>query len=152
MKITIIAVGRARAGPERDLLDTYKKRLPWALDIVEVEEKRPITGAALQDSEGTLLLARVPAGALVVALDERGKALDSPAFADQLGRWRDDGRATVAFLIGGADGHSPVVRERADLLLALGKLTWPHMLVRPMLVEQLYRAWSILHNHPYHRA
>ena len=152
MNITLIAVGRVKAGPERDLFDQYRKRLQWPLELIEVEEKRPLSGTALQDREGALLLAKVPKGALVVALDEHGKALDSVAFAERLGGWRDQGQANIAFLIGGADGHSEAVRSRADMLLSLGKMTWPHMLVRAMFSEQLYRAWSILNNHPYHRA
>ena len=98
------------------------------------------------------LLAAVPQGARLVALDERGKNLDSPAFAALMGRWQDDGLGDLAFAIGGPDGLSPAVLERADLTLSLGPMTWPHLLVRVLLVEQLYRAQSILDGHPYHRA
>ena len=152
MNLTIIAVGRAKAGPERALFDHYRKRLPWTFDLIEVEERRRLDGRALQESEGALLLAKVPKGAKIVVLDERGSIPSSADFAEMLGHWRDDGLASVSFLIGGADGHTDAVRKKADKVLSLGKLTWPHMLVRGMLAEQVYRSWSILHNHPYHRA
>ncbi len=102
--------------------------------------------------EASLLLAVVPKGAVIVALDERGKNLSSPEFAELLRGWRDNGRHDVAFLIGGADGLDPNVRHSAEMILSFGALTWPHMLVRGLLAEQLYRAHSILNNHPYHRA
>lgn len=152
MNLTIIAVGRAKAGPERDLFDDYRKRLPWTLDVVEVEEKRPLDAATLREKEAGLLLAKVPAGSVVVALDGRGEKPTSEAFAARMGAWRDGGNSRVSFLIGGATGHGKGVRARADYTFSLGDLTWPHMLVRAMLAEQLYRAWSILANHPYHRA
>jgi 23S rRNA (pseudouridine1915-N3)-methyltransferase len=130
-----------------------------------VEEKRPLPSAALKKREGDLLLAALDAGKsgagksgagkagrqIVVVLDERGRNLSSRDFAAQMGIWRDDGAAEIAFLIGGADGHDDGVRKRADLLLSLGALTWPHQLVRVLLAEQLYRAQQILAGHPYHR-
>ncbi|MGC2856766.1 23S rRNA (pseudouridine(1915)-N(3))-methyltransferase RlmH [Novispirillum sp. DQ9] len=152
MELVIAAVGRARKGPERALFEHYAERLKWPLSLKEVEEKRPLPAAQRMEREGALLLACVPAGARVVALDERGKALSSQTFADQMGAWRDQAVPAVAFLIGGADGHAPEVRARADLLLGLGAMTWPHMLVRGLLVEQVYRAQCILEGHPYHRA
>ncbi|MBL6957580.1 MAG: 23S rRNA (pseudouridine(1915)-N(3))-methyltransferase RlmH, partial [Rhodospirillales bacterium] len=100
---------------------------------------------------GELLLGAVPKGAAAVVLDETGKNLGSRAFAEKLSRWRDDGRRDAAFLIGGADGHDGAVLKAADLVLSFGSLTWPHMLVRGMLAEQLFRAQSILSGHPYHR-
>lgn len=152
MNLTLIAVGRARPGAERDLFEDYRKRLPWKLDMIEVEEKRPLDAATLRDREAALLLGKVPDGALVVALDQRGQAVTSEVLAQKMTAWRDAGRSRVCFLIGGANGHGDAVRERADFLFSLGNLTWPHMLVRAMLAEQLYRAWSISANHPYHRA
>ena len=152
MNLTIIAVGRAREGPERTLFEHYSARLPWTLDLVEVEEKKRLSGPELQAREGELLLGKVPQGAFVVVLDERGKLQSSEDLAGKLGRLRDEGQRDVAFLVGGADGHADAVREKANMLLSLGKMTWPHMLVRGMLAEQLYRAWSLLNNHPYHRA
>ena len=102
--------------------------------------------------EGEALLAAVPDGARIVALDERGKSQTSEAFAKRLGIWRDDGVRAVAFLIGGADGLDESLRKRADMVVSFGALTWPHMLVRALLAEQLYRAHTILTGHPYHRA
>ncbi len=151
MRVAIIAVGRARAGPERDLYDSYIKRIRWTVELREVEEKRPLPPAGLKAREAELLLAALPGDAVTVALDETGRDLSSEALARKLGQWRDDGRGCVAFIIGGADGLAPVVLERADLVLALGRQTWPHMLVRAMLAEQIYRAQQILAGHPYHR-
>lgn len=152
MRILLAAVGRAKAGPERALFEHYAGRLTWPLTLREVEEKRPLAVAERMAREADLLLAAVPAGAVVVALDERGRQLSSPDLAARIAGWRDAGQADLAFLIGGADGHGEAVRRRADLLLGFGAMTWPHMLVRGMLAEQLYRAQSILAGHPYHRA
>lgn len=151
MQLLLAAVGRARPGPERDLFEHYRHRLGCSLTVKEVEEKRPLPVAARILREGELLLAQVPADSVAVVLDERGRQLDSPAFAERLAGWRDGGRGHVAFVIGGADGHSENMRGRADFLLSFGAMTWPHMLVRGMLAEQIYRAECILANHPYHR-
>ena len=151
MRISVIAVGRARKGPERALYDDFAGRLAWPIALVEVEERRPLPAAQKVRSEGELLRARVPKGAVTVALDGRGKALSSEDFAARLGRWRDDGIDEIAFLIGGADGLDGAVIETAALTLSLGAMTWPHLLVRGMLAEQLYRAEQILAGHPYHR-
>lgn len=152
MRLWLAAVGRAKPGPELDLFQQYARRLTPPLTLREVEEKRPLPVAERKTREAELLLAAIPAGAVVVALDERGKSLGSEDFARRLGRWRDDGVGDVAFLIGGADGHGDAVRQRADLLLCFGAMTWPHMLVRAMAAEQLWRAQAILSGHPYHRA
>ncbi|MGE5546739.1 MAG: 23S rRNA (pseudouridine(1915)-N(3))-methyltransferase RlmH [Solirubrobacterales bacterium] len=151
MRIWLAAVGRVKPGPELDLYTQYARRLTPAPVVKEVEEKRPLPVAERMAREAELLLGAVPAGAVVVALDERGKTMDSPAFATRLGQWRDQGTADLAFLIGGADGHADAVRARANLLLSLGAMTWPHMLVRALLAEQLWRAQAILAGHPYHR-
>ena len=151
MRVAIIAVGRARAGPERDLYDSYIKRIRWPVDLREIEEKRPLPPAELKAREAELLLAALPGDAVVVALDGTGKDLTSETLAEKMGRWRDDGRGCAAFVIGGADGLAPEIRDRADLLVAFGRQTWPHMLVRAMLAEQIYRAQQILAGHPYHR-
>lgn len=151
MRLLLAAVGRSRTGPERGLYDHYAQRLSWPLTLREVEEKRPLPAAERMAREADLLLATVPPGAAVVALDERGRDLGSADFARRLGEWRDAGRADIAFLIGGADGHGEAVRNRADLLLCFGRMTWPHMLVRGLLAEQLFRAQCILSGHPYHR-
>ncbi|MBP2295229.1 23S rRNA (pseudouridine(1915)-N(3))-methyltransferase RlmH [Azospirillum rugosum] len=152
MRLWLAAVGRSRTGPARDLYDEYAGRLSWPLTLREVEVKKRLPPDEMKRQEAELLLAAIPAGSIVVALDERGKSLSSEAFAGRIGAWRDQGAADIAFLIGGADGHGDAVRARADFLLALGLMTWPHMLVRGMLAEQLYRAQQILAGHPYHRA
>ncbi len=153
MRILIAAVGRAKAGPERALFEHYQARLqqPFSLDLKEVEEKRPLEGAELKQREGALLLETVPKGALVIALDEKGKSLSSADFAGKIGGWRDEGNRDLVFVIGGANGLDDRVLEKADLTLAFGSQTWPHMLVRGMLAEQIYRTQCILGGHPYHR-
>lgn len=150
MDLTIVAVGRLRSGPEHDLISAYLKRLPWTLRITEVEERRPIVGPERQAREADLILSALPAGAVVVALDERGKTLSSKDFSEKIVGWRDAAKP-VAFIIGGADGLHDSVRARADLLLGLGPMTWPHAFVRVMLAEQVYRAWTIASGHPYHK-
>jgi 23S rRNA (pseudouridine1915-N3)-methyltransferase len=151
MRIEIIAVGRARAGPERDLYNEWLRRIRWPVNLREIEEKRPLPADRLKAREAELLLAALPGDAPLVALDETGRDLSSQAFAERLGDWRDGGRPAIAFVIGGAGGLDPVVTGRADLVLSFGRLTWPHMLVRAMLAEQIYRAQQILAGHPYHR-
>jgi len=156
MRMHLCAVGRLRSGPERDLIDDYVTRFDRTgralslgpLSEHEVEDKRGGGMAA----EADLLARAIPAGALIVTMDERGSVVSSPEFAAMLARWRDGGRQDVAFLIGGADGLDPALRARADASLSFGKMVWPHMLVRVMLCEQLYRAASILAGLPYHRA
>lgn len=145
-------MGKAKAGPERDLYDSYVARLPWRVELKEIEIKKDLAVDVRKAREGEALLAAVPPGARLVALDERGRTEGSEAFAARLGRWRDDGIRAVAFVIGGADGLDEAVRKRADFVLSFGALTWPHMLVRAMLAEQVYRAQSILAGHPYHRS
>jgi 23S rRNA (pseudouridine1915-N3)-methyltransferase len=151
MRCHVIAVGRAKPGPARSLFEDYAKRLMPALALIEVEEKRPLPETLLKEREAELLLAAVPKGALLIVLDERGKSLSSQSFAEQLGAWRDQGVADLAFLIGGAAGHGALLRERTGFGLSLGAMTWPHMLVRGLLAEQLYRGFAILSGHPYHR-
>jgi 23S rRNA (pseudouridine1915-N3)-methyltransferase len=151
LRILIAAVGRMRAGPEKDLYRHYAERLNWPVTMREVEDKRAPAGDARRQREADLLLAVLAADMTVVALDEGGREMTSAALAQRLGGWRDDGRRDIAFVIGGADGLDRRVRERADLVLSLGRLTWPHLLVRALLAEQLYRAQQILAGHPYHR-
>ncbi|MFD1911799.1 23S rRNA (pseudouridine(1915)-N(3))-methyltransferase RlmH [Halodurantibacterium flavum] len=155
MRVHICAVGRLRAGPERDLVDDYLSRFDRTgrglflgpAQVHEVEDKKGGGMAA----EAQLLSRVLPDGAVCCVLDERGRTLSSPDFAGQLAGWRDAGRGDVAFLIGGADGLDPSLRDRADFALSFGRMVWPHMLVRVMLAEQLYRASSILAGAPYHR-
>jgi 23S rRNA (pseudouridine1915-N3)-methyltransferase len=158
MRVAILAVGRMKQGPERELVARYVERAaqtgkPLALigfDITEIPESRASSPATRKSDEAKALAAALPDG-VTVALDERGKLLTSEAFAKQLSRWRDDGRPAVGFCIGGADGLEPAFARRADLVLSFSPLTWPHQLVRIMLAEQLYRATTILSGHPYHR-
>jgi 23S rRNA (pseudouridine1915-N3)-methyltransferase len=153
MRITIAAVGKWKAGPERALFEEYKKRLKWPLALKEVEERRPLPAPQLKSREADLLLGAIPdKAAPLIALDERGKTFSSEALAKQIALWQQNGTAEAAFVIGGADGLDESIRKRAGLLLSLGAMTWPHMLVRVMLIEQLYRAQQILAGHPYHRA
>ena len=152
MKLTVAAIGRAGRGPERDLYEHYAGRIRWPLTLRELEEKKKLPPAQLMEREGELLLGAVPHKAVIVALDRRGKTVDSAAFARRLERWRDDGVADVAFLIGGADGHTDTLLKRASLVLSFGAMTWPHQLARAMLAEQIYRAQQLLAGHPYHRA
>lgn len=156
MRVHLCAVGRLRAGPERDLMDDYVTRFDRtgrALALGpfsehEVEDKK---GGGME-AEADLLSRALPSGAMICTLDERGKVLSSPEFAEHLARWRDGGRQDLAFIIGGADGIAPALRARADFSISFGRMVWPHMLVRVMLTEQLYRAASILAGAPYHRA
>ena len=155
MKLGILAVGRLRGGPERELVDDYLTRLtrtgrPLGLgpaDVVEVDDRK---GGGMA-GEGALILKALPEGAAVCALDERGRQMSSPDLAQRLADWRDQGRGEAVFVIGGADGLAQDVRDRADMALSLGPMVWPHMLVRVMLAEQLYRAATILAGSPYHR-
>jgi 23S rRNA (pseudouridine1915-N3)-methyltransferase len=145
-----------RAGPERALVDDYVTRFDRTgralglgpLTEHEVEDRK---GGGMK-AEAELLARAIPGGAFVVTLDERGKTLTSPEFSAELARWRDAGRQDVAFVIGGADGIAPSLRGRADCSISFGRMVWPHMLVRVMLAEQLYRAATILAGGPYHRA
>ncbi len=156
MRVHICAVGRLRASPERELIEDYKTRFDRTgralglgpLTIHEVEDKK--NGGP--DAEAALLERALPKGALICVMDERGKIMKSPDFANELGGWRDNGRSDAVFLIGGADGLAKSLRARADFRLSFGAMVWPHMLARVMLTEQLYRAASILSGSPYHRA
>lgn len=152
MRVTILAVGRNKDAAIDRLVESYRQRCPLLGPVIEVESRRHAEDPGRRDDEARLLLARLPDGATAVALDEHGRQFSSVAFASRLGAWRDAGVRDLALLIGGADGHGQAVLERADLKLALGTMTWPHMLVRVMLAEQVYRATTILAGHPYHRA
>ena len=151
MNFSIIAIGRAKAGPERELFRHYAARIQWPLELIELEEKRKLPPAQTMAAENALLIGAIPKDFTVVALDRRGKPLDSAGLAAHIAQQRDSGRAGIAFLIGGADGLSEATLKRATLVLSFGALTWPHMLARAMLAEQLYRAQQIIAGHPYHR-
>jgi 23S rRNA (pseudouridine1915-N3)-methyltransferase len=151
MRLAVIAVGRLKSGPMKALERDYAERIAGPLVIREVEERRKLSPAEMREREGALLLAALPHGAFAVALDPRGTPLASTDFAARLTAWRGSGKEELAFLIGGAEGLSDPVRARADFVLSLGPMTWPHFLARGMLLEQLYRAQQILAGHPYHR-
>ncbi len=146
-----MAVGRSRDAPVDSLFADYVRRCPWPIRLIEVQPRGNVPPERRKEAEASLLRGAVPAGAALVALDERGRDPSSEEFAGQLGRWRDSGRRTAAFLIGGPDGLAPDLVTAADASIAFGRLTWPHRLVRVMLAEQLYRATTILAGHPYHR-
>lgn len=151
MKILIAAIGRMKDGsPEAQILKEYQKRLSWKLAVKEFDIKHADT-ATRQQKEAEALMAACGGYEKIIALDENGKDLKSREFAAQLSGWQQQGVSSVALIIGGADGLHETIRKTAHLTLAFGRATWPHMLVRAMLAEQLYRAASILENHPYHR-
>lgn len=155
MKVHLCVVGRLRSGPEKTLVDDYLQRFERTgrtlglgpASIIEVEDKKNLGMKA----EAELLRRAIPAGAVLCTLDERGKLMSSPEFAQKLASFRDDGRQDIAFVIGGADGIDPALRAQADFSVSFGKMVWPHMLARLMLSEQLYRAATILAGSPYHR-
>lgn len=159
MRITLFAVGRLKAGPEKDLASRYLDRFAKAgpavglelAKLVEVQESRASNADTRKREEAGVLEKALPEGAILVLLDERGKTLDSQAFSDAIGRYRDNGKRDLMMAIGGADGLDPELRGKADLVLNLGTMTWPHQLVRILIAEQLYRAVTILSGHPYHR-
>jgi len=159
MQLLIAAIGKMRAGPEAAIISDYQKRTAGAgrqigfsgPEIFESEAPKNLTGAKRRQRDGALLLGAIPNEAHVIVLDEHGRAFTSQDLAGMLGRLRDDGISAAAFLIGGADGHGPEIKARAAQTLSFGAATWPHMLVRVMLAEQLYRAMTILSGHPYHR-
>lgn len=160
MRLHILAVGRLKPGPERDLCDDYLTRARGlgrkagisAIAEREFAESQLGTAALRQAAEAKMITDALPARALTILLDERGRDMTSPAFADTLRSRLDEGTADLAFLIGGPDGHDASLRASAALVIGLGRMTWPHRLVRIMLAEQIYRSVTILVNHPYHRA
>lgn len=159
MRLLVLAIGRLKKSAESELAERYLKRVKQAgraiglrdIEIVEIKES-PASDANRRMTEESIALANIlQENAAVVMLDERGENLSSAALAERLRRWRDEGKALTAFVIGGPDGISPTLRDKADLTLAFGAATWPHQLARSMLLEQLYRAVTILSGHPYHR-
>ena len=160
MRLIVIAVGRMKQGPERELAERYRKRFDEigrklgfrGLDIREIAESRARDAPARIAEEAAAIAALVPEDSVLVTLDERSDNIDSAGLARHLARFRDQSIANTVFVIGGADGLSPDLRAKQKLGLAFGTATWPHQLVRVMLLEQLYRAATILSGHPYHRA
>ena len=160
MRIVVAAVGRLKQGPERDLAERYRKRAADAgrgvglrgVEIIEIRESKAREVEKRVIEESIALANVIPEGGMTIALDERGESLDSVVFAKRITTWRDAGRPAATFLIGGADGLAGSLRDQAGLRLAFGYATWPHQLVRIMLLEQIYRAATLLAGHPYHRA
>ena len=160
MRVVVIAIGRLKQGPERELAERYRERFDdigrklgfRGLEIHEIAESRARDTATRMAEEAAAISALIPEKYLLVALDEHGENVDSAAFARHLGRWRDQSVANTIFTIGGADGLLPDLRRKAKLSIAFGCATWPHQMVRVMLLEQIYRAATILAGHPYHRA
>jgi 23S rRNA (pseudouridine1915-N3)-methyltransferase len=160
MRIVIAAVGRLKQGPERELAAEYRKRAEQVgrafglrdIEVVEIRESKAADAERRRVEEAIAIANVIPERAVVVALDQRGRSLDSATLAATLREWRAEDRPAACFVIGGADGLAASLQDRAKLNLAFGAATWPHQLVRVMLLEQLYRAGTILAGHPYHRA
>jgi 23S rRNA (pseudouridine1915-N3)-methyltransferase len=160
MRLVMIAIGRLKQGPERELAERYRKRFDdigrklgfRGVEIVEIPESRARDAATRIAEEAAAISAATPEKSVLVTLDERGENIDSAAFSCRLERWRDQSVSSTIFVIGGADGLSPDLRRNGNLAIAFGAATWPHQMVRIMLLEQLYRAATILAGHPYHRA
>jgi 23S rRNA (pseudouridine1915-N3)-methyltransferase len=160
MRIVVAAIGRLKSGPETELAERYRKRaaqtgrnLGWRdVEIIEIRESRATEPAKRMIEESIALTTVIPQGAAVVLLDSRGESLDSASIAAQFAKWRANDKPAVVFVIGGADGLAASLHDKATLKLSFGAATWPHQLVRVMLLEQIYRATTILTGHPYHRA
>jgi 23S rRNA (pseudouridine1915-N3)-methyltransferase len=160
MRIVVAAVGRLKRGPETELAERYRARAAQsgrllglrAVEIVEIRESRADDAGKRMLEESIALANIIPQGAAVALLDSRGDNLDSTGLASQISTWRNQDRPAAVFIIGGPDGLSASLQDKAELRIAFGTVTWPHQLVRVMLLEQLYRAATILTGHPYHRA
>lgn len=158
MRLGIVSVGRLKAGPEREIFARYASRIEAmrnlglaGLDLKEIDESRARGAAERMAQEGEAMLASLPVGSALVVFDERGKAASSVDFARLVERERDRGSKALWFAIGGAEGLSPAVRERAGAIFSFGAMTLPHQLVRILVAEQIYRAMTIISGHPYHR-
>lgn len=160
MRIVVAAIGKLKKGPETELAERYRKRAEQTgrglglrdVEIVEIRESRADNAERRKLEEAIALANVIPEGAVTVLLDERGKPLDSASFAATLNQWRSQAKPAAVFVIGGADGLAASLKDRAALTLCFGPATWPHQFVRIMLLEQIYRATTILSGHPYHRA
>jgi 23S rRNA (pseudouridine1915-N3)-methyltransferase len=151
MRITLAAIGRLKDSPERDLLESYRKRLTWKLEIKEFESKKNLPTETKKHTEAEWLKDALHKTDYIIALDERGKSFTSLSFANHLKQLQNRSIGHIGVAIGGSDGLDTAFTQSCNLVLNFGTLTWPHMLVRTMLTEQLYRAQSILAGHPYHR-
>jgi 23S rRNA (pseudouridine1915-N3)-methyltransferase len=148
--ILILAIGKMKQGPMADAFAEYQKRMRWKVTVKEFDFK-DLNANKLREKESQALMAAIPTGYRVIACDERGKETSSMDFAHKIEHWQDNESNDLVFLIGGANGHADIVRKKADFLLSFGRMTWPHMMARVMLMEQLYRAQQIMSGHPYHR-
>jgi 23S rRNA (pseudouridine1915-N3)-methyltransferase len=159
LKLTIAAIGRMKAGPMAELVDTYAKRTRQAgrqagitaLNVADFAESRKSTASARAGEEAALLTNAAPSGAVLIVLDERGKSVSTAEFAKIIKTELESGTQDLVFAVGGPDGHSPEIRKKAQYMVSFGHMTWPHMLARVLLAEQIYRVVTILVNHPYHR-
>lgn len=151
MNIEIISIGKFRNSLQKEIFELYKKRCSWNIKLKELEVKTGNNPEIVKEKEGDLILASIPASAKIILLDETGQHLNSKEFASLIQNFRNNGTNNLAFIIGGASGTSTKVKQKAHLILSLSKLTFPHMMVRSILSEQLYRAFSIINNHPYHK-
>lgn len=152
MRVTIAALGKMKPSPEQELLTKYLRQTPWQIAIKELEVKKNLPTHSRMQAEAALLQEACADAHIRIALDERGQHLSSEALAAKISGWQQQGHSHLAFLIGGQDGLDESIRKQASLILSFGALTWPHMLVRAMLGEQLYRCHTILTGHPYHRS
>lgn len=152
MRIQILAIGKMKKNsPEKQIIDDYIQKTLWPIEIHEAEEHRPLSSVQIKEAEGKLLEKMIPKGAKIVVLDEKGKELNSHEFSEQIEHWKDQSVSDIVFLIGGAFGHSSEIKQKADLLLSFGRMTLPHMLMRAVLTEQIYRAFTLSEGHPYHK-
>ena len=151
MKFILLCVGNLKNGPEKAILDQYRPRLSWSFEMREIVCRKLGTPEQIKIWEGDLLLQAIADDSVVIGLDERGTSFSSVDFAQNIQTYRDEGVKVLTFVIGGADGLSDAVKFRCHRLISLGRMTWPHLLVRGMVVEQIYRAQQILIGHPYHR-
>lgn len=152
MRITIIAIGKIGKSAAADMVADFVRRTPWDITIKEFEIKKPAQSSTLRKAqEAEKICSAIPENAAVIALDEGGKNFSSRQFAEKIDGFQTAGFSQIAFIIGGADGLDDTIKQKADITIAFGTLTWPHMMVRILLAEQIYRVWSILNNHPYHR-
>jgi 23S rRNA (pseudouridine1915-N3)-methyltransferase len=148
VKINIVAIGKFKDGANKELFETYKKRVPWEIKLKELALKG---GGLKKEKEGELLLQSACNKSKIIALDEGGKMLSSREFSTMIQRYRDNGDRNLSFIIGGAEGLSGDVKNKSDLILSFGKMTFPHMMIRGFLMEQIYRAYTLINNHPYHK-
>lgn len=151
MRLTLAAIGKLREGPEKQLFTQYAARLPWKIELKEIEAKKHLPAPRRVEEECRLLREAAAGAQRIVLLDERGEMLTSQAFAEKIKRWQVDGDSQIAFIIGGADGVTEALRKTAHLVLSFGRVSWPHLLARALLAEQLYRAHTLIAGHPYHR-